>query len=114
MKQNQGPETVDQRCSPRFSARFVSVYAADKREGSGVLTEVSYTGARLADTSFRPDVNSPVRLQVMVRSITPFELQGRVTRLTKSGFAIRYDLFDPNIRRLVDDVAAMVEVPPVE
>ena len=105
---------MEHRCSPRFPARFVSIYAADKREGSGVLTEVSYTGAQLVDTSFRPEVGCPVRLQVMIRSIMPFELKGNVTRLTKSGFAIRYDLFDPNIQRLVDDVAAVVEVSSVE
>ena len=105
---------MDHRYSPRFSTRFVSVYAADQREGSGVLTEVSYTGACLADASFRPDLNSPIRLQVMIRSITPFELQGHVARYTKSGFAIQYDLSDPSIRHLVDDVAAMVEIPTAE
>jgi hypothetical protein len=27
---------------------------------------------------------------------------------TEKGFAVSYDLFDPDIRRLVDDVAALV------
>ena len=37
-----------------------------------------------------------------------------MARLTKSGFTIGDDLFDPNIRSPVDEVAGMVEVTPTE
>lgn len=103
---------MDHRRSHRFSTRFVSLYAADRREGSGLIAEVSYTGARVVDASFQPGIGSLVTLHLMIQPVVPFELQGHVARLTGSGFAIHYDLFDPSIRRLVDDVAAVVSEAP--
>jgi hypothetical protein len=48
---------------------------------------------------------------VFIQPVAPFELVGRVVRKTESGFAITLDLVDPEIRRLVDDVAAIVNQP---
>ena len=85
---------MDPRRSPRFRTRFDALIAADATQGAGELVEISY-GAR-------------VTLYVFVAPVAPFELTGRVVRHTDRGFAIDYDLFDPEIRRLVDDVAALV------
>jgi hypothetical protein len=99
---------MDPRRSPRFRTRFDALIAADAQQGAGELVEISYAGALLEDASTRPPVGARVTLYVFVAPVAPFELTGQVARHTESGFAVSYDLFDPDIRRLVDDVAALV------
>jgi hypothetical protein len=52
-----------------------------------------------------------VRLYVFVQPVAPFQLVGHVTRHTESGFVILYEVSDPEVRRLVDDVSAIVVAP---
>ena len=101
---------MDRRRSPRFQTRFDTLVSAGAREGAGTLTDISYSGARLEDSSIRPPVGTLVRLYVFVRPVSPFELEGTVSRHTETGFAIDYELFDAEIRRLVDDVTALVSI----
>jgi hypothetical protein len=103
---------MDPRRSPRFRTRFDALISAEAAEGAGVLAELSYSGARLEESSINPPVGSRVTLYVFVRPVAPFTLTGTVVRSTDGGFAITYELFDPEIRRLVDDVSAMVVSPP--
>ena len=72
---------MDRRRSLRFRARFDTLISADAEEGAGVLAEISYAGARLDDASTKPPVGT------------------------------MYELFDPEIRQLVDDVSAIVNGP---
>ncbi len=67
----------------------------------------------------RPDIGAPVILYVYLKppsafgAQTPFKLVGHVIRHTSTGFAIEYkDDLDPDVRRMVDDAAAVVAVPP--
>lgn len=103
---------MDRRRSPRFRTRFDSLISATNAEGAGLLDEISYAGARLEGTSIQPPIGSKVTLYIFVQPVAPFELQGQVARHTETGFAVLYELFDPEIRRLVDDVAAIVAAPP--
>lgn len=98
---------VDKRRSPRFVTRFDSLVSADQ-EGAGVLAEIGYAGARIDESSIRPEIGTKVTLYIFVQPVAPFELQGHVVRHTDNGFAITYELFDPAIRQLVDDVSAVV------
>ena len=102
---------MDPRRSLRFRTRFDVLISADPAQGSGVLTEISYAGARLEKASICPPVASRVTLYVFVRPVAPFTLSGQVVRSTEDGFAITYELFDPEIRRLVDDVSSVVASP---
>jgi hypothetical protein len=102
---------MDQRKSPRFKARFDALYASGLTEGAGVLVDLSYSGARLEDVSVQPELGTQVRIYVFIQPVAPFELLGHVARHTDSGFAMRCDIFDPEIRRLVDDICALVELP---
>ena len=102
---------MDRRRSPRFKARFDALYAAGKEEGAGRLAELSYCGARLADVSILPAVGTKVTLYVFVQPVAPFEVTGWVSRHSDNGFALDYDLFDDEIRRLVDDVGALISEP---
>lgn len=99
---------MERRRSPRFRTRFDALIDSDTAHGAGALVEISYAGARLDDTSVQPPIGARVVLYVFVAPVAPFELVGHVARHTETGFAVTYDLFDPDIRRLVDDVAALV------
>jgi len=103
---------MDPRRSPRFRTRFDALISAESAEGAGVLAEISYAGARLEGCSITPPPGSRVTLYIFVRPVAPFTLSGQVVRTTDDGFAITYELFDADIRRLVDDVSALVESPP--
>jgi hypothetical protein len=52
-----------------------------------------------------------VRLYVFIQPIAPFELSGEVVRCEGNSLAIRCNPLDPEIGRLVDDVAALVTGP---
>ena len=99
---------MDRRRSLRFTARFDTLISADSVEGAGVLTEISYSGARIDEVSTQPPVGTKVSLYVFIQPVAPFELHGHVARITESGFAVMYELFDPDVRQLVDDVSAIV------
>ena len=99
---------MESRKDPRFRTRFDTLYGAGSSEGTGILADLSYSGARLEGVSLWPAVGLEVRLYVFIQPVAPFELVGRVIRKTESGFAIAFDLVDPDLRRLVDDVAALV------
>ncbi|MEZ4290975.1 MAG: hypothetical protein R3E53_10775 [Myxococcota bacterium] len=55
-----------------------------------------------------PALGTKVRLYVFIQPVCPFELAGEVVRVGEDEFAIRYGNLDPEIGRLVDDVAALV------
>jgi hypothetical protein len=99
---------MENRKAPRFKTSFDTLYGTGAREGTGVLTDLSYSGARLEGVSLCPAVGIEVRLYVFVQPVAPFELAGRVVRTTESGFAIALDPVDSELRRLVDDVSAIV------
>lgn len=100
---------MEKRRHPRFRARFDALCSSGREEGAGVLTDISYSGARLENSSFRPRPGTKVRLYVFIRPVSPFELLGEVVRSDPSGFSIVYEIESPDVRRLVDDVAALVE-----
>jgi hypothetical protein len=101
---------VERRKNPRFKARFDALYSSGAREGAGVLAELSYAAVRLEETSIRPDVGTHVVLYIFVRPVQPFELAGEVVRHTERGFVVAIDPPSVEVRRLVDDVAAVVTV----
>ena len=66
-------------------------------------------GARVEDTGIQPSVGALAILYVCLPDDPkPFQLEGKVTRHTDAGFAIEYEVEDPEVRRLVDDVSAIV------
>ena len=102
---------MTKRKHPRFRTRFDTLCSSGREEGAGVLTDISYAGARLEETSFQPEIGAKVTLYVFVQPVSPFQLQGNVVHRTENGFAIEYLAENEEIRRLVDDVAAIVDVP---
>ena len=93
-------------------------YYFDGIEGFGELANISYSGALIEDTPMRPRIGGPIVLYVYLKppsafeAATPFELTGHVVRHGPTGFAIEYeDNLDPDVRRMVDDAAAIVAGP---
>ena len=100
---------MDQRRSPRFHTKFDALVSATSQEGAGVLAEIAYSGARLTGASVQPPIGSKVKLYIFVQPVSPFELEGHVVRhIDENGFAMTYELFDEEVRKLVDDVSALV------
>ncbi len=98
----------NRRRHPRFRTRFDALYLAGREEGAGILVDIARRGARLDETSFRPEVGSKVRLYIFVRPVSPFELVGEVVRHTDSGFAVAIVEDRDEIQEMIDDVAEAV------
>lgn len=99
---------MDQRRSPRYLTQLDALISSEGKEDAGVLVEISYAGARLEQVKAIPPEGSKVCLYVFIQPVAPFELHGVVARVTEDGFAVMYELFDPEIQSLVDDVSAIV------
>ena len=87
-------------------------------EGVGELADISYSGALIEDTAVRPTIGTPIVLYVYLKpprafeAEVPSELPGMVVRHSSDGFAVKFeDSHDPDLRRMVDDAAAVVAVP---
>ena len=95
----------------RFTTALSAHHSSDPGEGIGVLSNISYCGAMVEDSSVQPSVGSKVRLYVFVERgdpitpASPYELVGRVVRHSSSGFAIEYEDGDSEVHRLVDKAA---------
>ena len=101
----------DKRRHPRTLTRFDALYSSGRREGAGVLADISYSGARLEQSSLTPEIGTAVRIYIFVQPVSPFELAGRVVRHTIDGFAVECESPDSAVRHLVDDVAAILASP---
>jgi PilZ domain len=102
---------MEKRKDPRFRTQFDALYTTGPAEGAGLLVNLSYSGAHIEGASLRPEIGTGVRLYVFVHPVAPFQIEGQVIRTTETGFAIAYAIDDPEVRRLVDDVSALVAAP---
>jgi hypothetical protein len=100
----------------RISIRLEAFFSEDLYEVIGTLTDISYSGALIEDTSMQPEIGTPCVLYLYLKppgpfkAVSPFMLTGCVARQTPTGFAIEYkDKFDPDVHRLVDDAAAIID-----
>ena len=111
-------ETTNKRPDNRIPIRLEAFYSAGRVEGVGMLANISYSGTLIEDIAMRPETGTRVVLYVHLHpqsafaAETPLELAGHVVRHSSTGFAIEYeDNLDPDVRRMVDDAAALVAVP---
>ena len=111
-------ETTNRRPDNRIPIHLAAFYSSGRIEADGLLADISYSGALIEDTTVRPEIGTFVVLHVYLQppsafaAETPFELDGHVVRHSSNGFAIEYkDNLDPDVRRMLDDAAAIVAVP---
>ena len=102
---------MDRRNHPRFRTQFDTLCSTGEREGAGSLINISRSGACLGSVGELPEIGSKVRLYIFIQPICPFELSGEVVRHEGESFAISYSNLDPEVGRLVDNVAALVMGP---
>jgi hypothetical protein len=99
---------VDRRNHPRFRTKFDVLCSTGETEGAGTLMNISRSGASLESSNTLPELGTKVRLYVFIQPVCPFEISGEAVRADGTTFAISYNNLDPEIGRLVDDVAAVV------
>ena len=91
----------------RVKAAFETMYWIERQEGSGVIANISYSGALLEDASLRLDPGTKVRLRVMVEPERKVELAGVVVRHVATGFAVAFaESGSDAAHRLVDEIRA--------
>ncbi|MEE8508716.1 MAG: PilZ domain-containing protein [Myxococcota bacterium] len=103
---------MQEKSGRRRDARIRTQFETLSASGTAVLTDISYSGALLGETSVQPDIGSVITLYVFLQPVNPIELAGEVVRHTENGFAIEYKDVSKAVRRLVDDAAAIVRTPP--
>lgn len=101
----------NQRQDPRFKAEFETLFSTERQEGAGVVADISYRGVRIDEASLQPKVGAALRIYVFLQPVNPVELRGTVIRHTDAGFALAFDEESDAIRRLVDDLSALVATP---
>jgi hypothetical protein len=106
---------TDKRRDDRIAIRLKAYGSFGRCEVIGTLTNISYSGALIEGTSIQPAIGTSIVLQVYLKppsafeAATSFELTGHIVRHSPTGFAIAYeDNHDPDLRRMVDDAAAVV------
>ena len=99
----------------RIFIRLEAFYSFGRVEDEGMLADISYSGALIEGTTMQPEIGTRIVLYVHLNppsafgATPPFELTGHVVRHHSTGFAIEYeDNHDPDLRRMVDDAAAIV------
>ena len=110
--------TANKHRDNRISIRLEAFYSFGRIEDEGMLADISYSGALIEGTTMQPEIGTRIVLYVYLKppsafeAVTPFELSGNVVRHSSTGFAIAYEgNLDPDVRRVVDDAAAVVTAP---
>lgn len=101
----------NQRQMPRFKAEFETLFSTERQEGAGIVADISYGGVRIDEASLQPKIGAVLRIYVFLQPVSPVELRGTVIRHTDSGFALAFEEGNEELRRLVDDVGALVAPP---
>lgn len=99
---------MERRKHPRFRTKFDVLCSTGESEGAGTLLAISRSGAQIASNNALPEIGTKIRLYIFIQPVCPFELAGEVVRVEDQVIAIRYSNLDPEVGRLVDDVAAIV------
>ena len=106
---------TDRRRGFRVSIRLEVYFSEDLFEVVGTLTNISYSGALIEDTSMQPAIGTPCALHLFLtppdafQAVSPFKPTGHVVRHSSAGFAIEFEnTFDPDVRRVVDDADAIM------
>lgn len=91
-----------------MEANFECLCAGVKQKGSGVVANISRSGALIENTTVLPDRGELVGLCLEVAGVGCVVLVGRLVRQTFKGFAIEFDHLDARAAKLVDSVAAIL------
>ncbi len=110
-------DTTSDNRSDRILIRLEVFCSFERVEGTASLANISYTGALVEGTTVTPVIGTRIKLYVHLKPPSafkaedPFQVTGVVARHTSGGFAVEFeDKLDPDVRRMVDDAAAVVAI----
>ena len=110
-------DTTSDRRADRILIRLEVFCSFERVEGTASLANISYTGALVEGTTVTPVIGTRIKLYVHLKPPSafkaedPLQVTGVVTRHTSGGFAVEFeDKLDPDVRRMVDDAAAVVAI----
>lgn len=98
----------DRRASARNDTELGVAIAGPGGTGRGLLTDLSYSGARLEACSWVPAAGSAVRLALEVPGIGKLELAGAAQRCTGTGFAVAFEAGERPPPEHVDRITALL------
>ncbi len=107
---NTGPKRTERRDSNRVVANFECLCTGFRRKGTGLVVDLSDSGALLEEASFVPVRGELVGLAIKIAVGESGLLIGWVTRHTDKGFAVEFDESSPQTQRLVKQIGAIVPV----
>jgi hypothetical protein len=84
-------QRYDRRRAARIPTRFVAVYSAQRTEGTGMLKNVSRTGALIETKQVVRSLGAAVRAEVVVGDDHRVSVSGTVARFDESGFGVHFD-----------------------
>ena len=108
-------EMTKRRRGYRVSIRLEAYCSEDLVEVIGVLSNISYSGALIEDTSMQPEIGTHIALYLFLKppgafkAVSPFKLAGHVVRHSSTGFAVKYeDNHDSDVRQMLEIAASIV------
>ncbi len=104
------PKRNERRGSDRVIANFECLCSGFREKGSGLLVNISDTGALLEEASFVPIRGELIGLAIEIPVAESGLLIGWVSRHTDKGFAIEFDESSPQTKRLAREIGAIVPV----
>ncbi len=102
------PKRNEQRDSERVIANFECLCSGSRGKGSGLLVDISDSGALVEEASFFPVRGELIGLAIEIPVVESGLLIGWVSRHTDKGFAIEFDVSSPQSKRLVKEIGAIV------
>ena len=87
----------ERRDAPRLPGRVR--FSAGRSEGSGLIEDLSLSGAHVAEASCSPELGTRVRLFFATNeSETPLYAFGTVVRRSPASFVLRFQAVEPNLQ----------------
>ncbi len=92
----------ERRDPQRYELRIPVDYQSSGRQGTGLLWDISTSGARIEQAPVSVQVGTEVTLLLaFLPGATPVSLRGEVVRQTKSGFAVKFLPLEGRVRLLL-------------
>ncbi len=90
----------ERRDAPRFPGRVH--FSAGRMDGTGLIEDLSLSGANIAEADCCPKLGSRVRLSFATgESQSPLYASGKVIRRRPSGFALRFEAVERGLQSLL-------------
>lgn len=90
----------ERRDAPRFPGRVH--FSAGRMEGTGLIEDLSLSGANIAEADCCPALGSRVRLSFATgESQSPLYASGKVIRRRPSGFALRFEAVERSLQNFL-------------